>query len=61
MRKELLIAFLAVCSWTASTFFSDGVESIVDKEIEHHHNKAIVYFTCSLFFILIIVLLSGIK
>jgi hypothetical protein len=58
MKKELIIVFLAVCSWTASTFFTDGVETIVDKEIGHHHNKAIVYFSCSLLFILIIVILS---
>jgi len=57
--KELNLAIIAVLSWTAATFFTDGVQQILDNYfLEKYHNKALFYFLFSVIFIIIIVLFS---
>jgi hypothetical protein len=57
--KEVYIALLAVSSWTAATFFSDGIEQLVDNYfLTKYHNKAIVYFVFSAIFIILVIYFS---
>lgn len=35
---------IAVLSWTASTFFTSGVQQILDNYVTKHANRIIVYF-----------------
>jgi hypothetical protein len=57
--KEVYIALLAVSSWTAATFFSDGVEQLVDNYfLTKYHNKALLYFVFSAIFIILVVYFS---
>lgn len=56
MKKEVYIALIAIMSWTAATFFTDGVEQLVDNYfITKYHNKSIVYFGFSLIFIILVI------
>lgn len=53
MHIEVALAIIAILSWTASTFFTNGVEAVADNYfLEKSHNKAIVYFLFSLVFLI---------
>ena len=51
MHQELILAIVAILSWTAATFFTNGVEVIADNFLDKAHNKATVYFCFALLFL----------
>ena len=58
--KELNLAFVAMLSWCAATFFTDGVEQIVDNYfVQKYHSKAIIYIIFALIFVFINVYITS--
>jgi len=57
--KQLVIAFIALLTWSASTLFTDGVEEVVDNFfVNKYHHRAVVYFISALFLVSILVYLN---
>ena len=59
MKNELFIALIAILSWTASTFFTSGVDELIGHYfVNRYHHRAFAYFICTIVFIAIVVILS---
>jgi ABC-type multidrug transport system permease subunit len=45
-------------SWTAATLFTSGVDQLVDQYTDKYHHKAVMYFSTSVVFIIMVAVFS---
>jgi hypothetical protein len=55
MKKQFILALVVVFSWTASNFFSIGIDDLLYKYVDSTHRQALVHFGVAFLFMLLIV------